>query len=269
MYLQIKPRLSLQDSDNFATFSLKLSRRRTTMMEKLADSGVATCVTKSLLSVPSASNCWKTHDGQHLQLDFIDSGKFQQQHIRWLMFSIYHFFRPLSYVVEGCLHGKIGNDKEWKLTCENNVISVDVRHRSGSDPNSAYVNNSFVWDPASSDREIERLLLIAMKQVFVKSGVKDWTIVPSHNNESHISPTKRRIYLSCRHLLLYCKKFGIREFVNMIKKRISQLTIVLPSLPALPMNLTPTITPDSRSQSNASTFVDFSLQHRQQPQHPH
>lgn len=222
MYLEIKPKMCLRDLDNYAAFSMTLNRRRTSTMEKLSQDGAVTCATKSLMSIPSGFNCWKTNDGQFLQLDIRDYGQFQQQHIRWLMFSIYHYFRPLNYVIEGCLHGCIGTDKEWKLTCENNIISVDVRYRSGQSGN--FVNNNFAWDPASGDREIERLLLNAMGKVFAKSGLKEWSIVQSHNSESHISPTKRRIYLSYQHLLLYCKRYGIRQFVLMIKKRISQLT---------------------------------------------
>lgn len=212
MYLEIKPRLSLQDLDHYAAFSLNLGRRRTGLMEKMAQTSTST--TKSLMSIPSGFNCWQTQDGQRLEL--MDSGKFEQQHFRWLTFSIYHFFRPLNYKVEGTLHDRRRNGTELKLTCRDNIITLDMRYTSGNNV------TKVVFNPASLDREIERLLLNATKEVFDKSGLKDWTIVQSHKSESLISPEKHKIYLNCQHLLFYCKKYGIRDFVNIIKKRIAQ-----------------------------------------------
>jgi hypothetical protein len=219
--LDIRPTLSPKDLDGYSTFILNLNRRRLvteTINRLLLCTGLSSA-TKALLSIPEGNNNWHTHGGNNLRLHLRHPSEFKQSDIHWLMFSIYHFFRPLQYNICGIIDMKrqTSRDRSWRLICKNNIIVFEISHKNT-------LKNTYPWNPKSSEIEIRRLLLDIMKQVLKQSGLSEWTVLPSPDNESHISARQRKIYLSSDRLLDYTKRIGLQGFVNMIKKRIYQVS---------------------------------------------
>lgn len=225
MYLNITPPLSTVDQGNLGVFTLGLTSRRwvSPKMTRLLQTEHLATSTKSLVEVPPGYCVWEvTKDGKHL---FTQSSQHIKISIKWLMFLIYHYFRPLNYEISGIMEGSVRLDDPtlYKLGVRRNMVCLELTAPDGTGNGFGSRQKKFIWNPAEADKEINTLCVNMMKLIFERSGLKNWKVIPSINEECHIDPQGKMIFLSNKQLFRYSKQYGIKGLVNMIKTRMGQI----------------------------------------------
>lgn len=224
LQLDITPPLSSTEIQSYYQFGNNIKKRKAELQPAVANilqnvlhnsEEAMSASTKFLLSVPAGDNVWKiSDDGTSLRTE--SKSSVRKDEILWLRFVLFHFFRPIHRTVNGILNGKIykAHEQSYKVHVKNNIINLEL-----------HINEKtqvFSWDPIDSDVQLKKLIVKIMRIVLGKSGLKEWKIVESKDSSCHIDPLRKTVYLGNQQLFQYCKQFGMKGIVALIKNRIAQ-----------------------------------------------